>query len=76
MKENKIFIENLVARIAGSSEQELPADSRIRFHNNEMEYTIRIGEYGLEITKISRNHTISGDTISISPDCTNKIFIK
>jgi len=69
----KIIIENLVAKLNGGSEDELPVSSSIRFELDGHTISVKIDKEtgGLSIYK---SHGLD-DTLKITPRSNNKVVI-
>lgn len=69
----KIILENLVAKIGGRNEDEIPVNSSIRFVLDKYSITVKIDKNtgGLSVYK---SHGID-DTLTVKPNANNKIII-
>ena len=71
----KVIIEDVVAKMAGNKEKELPEGTTIRFEIGSTRLSCTATEDGLEIYKI--NDMDTGESRIITIAClSNKIYIK
>lgn len=83
MSEKKIFIENLVDKMAGNPETELPTNTTIRFEINGKAFKVSFEE--MQITTNSKEQTVvsirtedgsfDDEKIKIIPSSSNKIIV-
>lgn len=71
----KVIIENIVARMEGKEEKELPRNTTIRFEIGKIELSCKITKDGLEIYKTD-NSVERDSRIIIMSVTSNKINIK
>lgn len=69
----KVIIEDVVKRMGGGTEKELPEGTTIRFEIGNTKLTCESSEFGLRIYKV--NDTIEGGVINIRPEGSNVIII-
>lgn len=70
----KVIIEDVVLKMAGGAETELPEGTSIRFEMGTTSLSCKITEHGLSIYKI--DNVIGDGEIIILPHASNKIYIK
>lgn len=71
---NKIFIQDVVAKMEGKPEQELPADATIRFEIVGIDYEVKVDKHSgrLSVRKSGLNTL---DSIIIFPQHPNAVEI-
>lgn len=70
---SKIFIQDIVAKMEGGVEQELPANTAIRFEINGVYFEVKIDTYSGRVS-VRKNGPLS-DPIIVYPQYQNKIEV-
>lgn len=68
----KVIIEDLVAKVEGKTETELPKETVIRFEIGDMSISCEITSDGL---KLYKRHWSGQETINITPINSNSIHV-
>lgn len=69
----KTIIDDVVARMNGKPELQLPKNTIIRFEFNDISITCKIDSDGLRVQKTSKHRN---ERIVIHPSATNMVYIK